>query len=314
MCKKLTIALVTVLIASAWSCGTAFAEYKGSVWEINGSAVKESVAIKAKSVGGIKLEDSKTIAGSVSIECGETSEGKVSPEGKGEITSISLAECKSVKACEAGTDITAKAVHLPWDTQLEEIEGQVRDKISSSGAGAPGWLIECLVIGVKTADECTGETTAHVSVVSGGVDLIFDSGSMPVACTVGGTGSGFIAGTTLDESPSGQKLQVGQAICEFSHTLEVEFEFNIGEQLPITITNEGISTIELTKEEIIGAERAKFGLEESSKCIGVLITTGKTCTVRVELLNVTAKEATYRGIVNCLAGAKSIQFTVPLKT
>ncbi|HTA14311.1 MAG TPA: hypothetical protein VK781_05580 [Solirubrobacteraceae bacterium] len=202
--KSMGLTAAAILCAAAFTA-TAAAAFEGPAWSVGETEVSESVAVKSKDVGGITFEDTSTIVGSVSVQCSITDEGSVRAQGKGEVTTISATACKNVKQC-SGT-ITAKAVHLPWASQLEEVEGKPRLKISNSGAGAPGWSVECTILGVKVKDECTGETTTGVEDVTGGVDLAFDSSSAHGNCSLGGTGTGRVTGVDLEENPAGKLLR-----------------------------------------------------------------------------------------------------------
>jgi hypothetical protein len=203
MCKILTIALAIAfgVISIAPSLASA------SVWEVGEKSVTSNVAIKTKGAGGLKFEDTKTIGGAASVECEITAEGTVGTSGKGEVTSVSATGCKAIKVCEA-SGVSVKAVHLPWHTQLEEVESTRRERISSGGSGAPGWLVECLILGILIKDECTGETTTGTENETEGAYLYFDPKSAHVACTQGGAGAGVVTGALIDENPAAGRLGV----------------------------------------------------------------------------------------------------------
>lgn len=60
----------------------------------------------------------------------------------------------------SGTCESAKilADHLPWTTEVvNPEEGVFLDNISKGTGGAPGWTVECTVLGIKVTDECTTE-------------------------------------------------------------------------------------------------------------------------------------------------------------
>jgi hypothetical protein len=195
--RALLVAML-VLTLSTVALSTSAQGYEGATWSIGETELETNHVLKAKSVGGIKLEDK----GSYIVNCNLTGESKIGLYGKGEITTASPAECKSSSGC-TGT-ITVKVVHLPWNTQLEEpTETSLRSLLSSSGAGLPGWSLEC-TIGEKIKDECTGETTASLENVKGGTNLTFDAKSAALKCTRGGAGTGVIKGTILDENTTGQ--------------------------------------------------------------------------------------------------------------
>jgi hypothetical protein len=263
MYTKLTAALLAVFALGAVVCGTAFAEeYTGDVWTKGETIVKENVVVKSKSVGGIKLEDSKM---GVAIECLISDEGKIGNEGKGEVTAITTSECKTLKACEAGT-ITANAVHLPWKTQLQEVEENARDKISNGGSGEPGWKIECKVIGILLTDECNGETSQGTENVSGGVDTIFDSKSAHLNCSAGGPGAGVVSGTDLDESPAGEnQITAAPLYRMFANTPGLGFKectfTGEGQECEVEIQNLSLVPVLVLEIELTGTDATlRYGL------------------------------------------------------
>jgi hypothetical protein len=72
--------------------------------------------------------------------------------------------------CAAGTIALVWAVHLPWATEtvLMEPSGEILDLLLSSGAGEPGYEVECTTLsGLKASDECTGATSSKVSAEAG---------------------------------------------------------------------------------------------------------------------------------------------------
>lgn len=181
--------------------------YATPEWFVKGTPVTSNVSIKSKSVGGITLEDTKVLGVASAIECKTTGEGTVGSAGKDKVTAVTPSECKVVKGpCTSIIKVTA--VHLPWNTQLEEVESKVRDKIASGGSGAPGWEVECNTAIGKVKDTCTGETSTAVENVTEGVKLILDSKSAHGNCTLGGEGAGVSKGTTLDEDSEGLTVKV----------------------------------------------------------------------------------------------------------
>lgn len=201
MRTKLTMSLATALTLCTMACGAAVAQgYEGPFWSVSESEVKENLTIKAKSVSTLTFEDKSSFA----ISCTVTMEGTIGAEGKGEIKSATATGCKNVKGCSEPE--TAKAVHLPWKTQLQEVGETPEDAILNGGSGQPGWLLECTVLGVKAKDECTGESAAEVENVSGGTNLVFKSGLEHLTCTTGGANAGVVAGTELDENPEAKQV------------------------------------------------------------------------------------------------------------
>jgi hypothetical protein len=238
MRAKHTLGLTALLIAvAALLLIVAQAQaYDGPMWTIGESDVSESTTVKSKSSVNT-FEDSKTGAGAAKVECKVTTEDKVNSSGKGEITAFTASECLSVKVC-SGT-ITVLAVHLPWHTQLEEVEEKVRTIISSGGSGQPGVLVECTVLGIPIKDECTGETTTADENTTGGTNVIFDSKSTHLSCSVGGAGAGVIGGTELVEATL--KLNVGVPITILAGTATVTAGSVVLITSNVTITFENLT-------------------------------------------------------------------------
>jgi hypothetical protein len=214
MRSKLSVSLTTLVLGLIiLACNAAIAQaYTEPTWSVGESEVTKSTAVHSASEGQLTFEDTHAYAASCKI----ATEGTVGTEGKGEITHASATECKGTKGC-VGT-VTAKAVHLPWDTRLDEIEEKASELISSSGAGQPGWAFECTAFKIK--DECIGEITAGIKDVSGGVNVVFGSGSEHANCSIGGEKSGSVAGTEIEEAPGGKLIaraededECGSGIC-----------------------------------------------------------------------------------------------------
>lgn len=201
--SALALAFV-ILVAAVFAAANAHA-YEGPMWALGEEDVAESTNVKSPSSVNT-FEDSKTSGGAAKVECHVTTEGKVNTSGKGEVTAFTASECLSVKVC-AGT-ITVLAVHLPWHTQLEEVEEKVRAIISSSGEGQPGYLLTCTISELLVEDECTGETTAAAENTSTDTKVVFDSKSAHLKCSVGGVEAGVITGTESMEA-AGAVLNVG---------------------------------------------------------------------------------------------------------
>lgn len=181
--------------------------YATPEWFVKGAPVTGNVTIKAKSVGGITLEDTKTLGGATAIECKVTGEGTVGTGGKDKATAMSPSECLVVKGL-CTSIILVSAVHLPWNTQLATVEGKTRDKITTGEGGSPGWEVECNTALGKVKDTCTGETSTAVENVTEGVKLVFDLESAHLNCTLGGEGAGVWKGTILDEDSEGLTVKV----------------------------------------------------------------------------------------------------------
>jgi hypothetical protein len=211
---KTRLAAVLLVALGAAACGTAVAQaYEGPTWSVGENVVTENVSINSKNVGAFIFEHKGGLLGTLKVECSSGSaSGTVGSEGRDKITTSSVTGCKVVEGLCMGS-VTATAIHLPWNTQLEEVGAEIRDKLSSSGAGTPGWEFECS--GVKLS--CSGETTTGINDVLGGVEVVFDSKSTSTSCSDGGTGT--VKGAGLDESPSKEtQLYATKGIIKFKIT------------------------------------------------------------------------------------------------
>lgn len=206
------LAGVTVFAAIALGCALPqVASASGIVWQLNGRQVKEAVAVTSKAT--LQLKDSKGgfFGESIRVECKVTGKISVGAGATGKVSEWTAAACKTKEGtCETSPTVTA--LNLPWHTELVTVEGKAREQFSSGGSGDPGYKWICK-LGVN--DECTGNTSAAVSNVSGGVDLTFDSKSAKLNCAVGGSGAGSIEETELVESPSSGTLTAAVATPEY---------------------------------------------------------------------------------------------------
>jgi hypothetical protein len=179
-------------------------------WALGGVLVVKSMPVKSN--GTLKLTDSKTLIGSVTIACTGIDKGTVGPKGEDEVTSITNAagekkiKCTSTnKECETPT---AEAVGLPWKTHLVEREGKEEDEITA--AKEFGWSSECTVKKiVKAKDECLTKVT-HTTLenVAAGVNAIFSPAVGGKAkCTQSGEETGSVEGPDLNEGEEGAKLE-----------------------------------------------------------------------------------------------------------
>ncbi len=186
--KSLKIAglCLVALAAMAMAMATAATASAAPVWEqLEGTTWKEVKGTeKVISAGTLKLTDTKggLTGGVVTVECSGTDEGTVGPGKYNRITKITVANpCRNVTGC-VGT-ITAEARNLPWQTELFETEGKVRDSVVSEVAGKfPGWKVECTL-----SDTCEGNTTTAMTnnTSNNTVDAVFDANSAVVKCARG---------------------------------------------------------------------------------------------------------------------------------
>lgn len=198
-------------------------------WLAGGSAISTSAAVKSE--GELLLEDTKTAIGKVDVSCGLVLVGTAGPGAEGEFTVVlNLAgeavsesgglallgtgkagtDCVSHAGCAEGSEaspIEVRPKGLPWTTLLALVSPSETflDTFTKMG-----WRISCLVLGVRTEDECAGETSAGASNVTGGVEVLFNESSEATACTQGGAGAGVFrsVGANLTSLVEGGTLSV----------------------------------------------------------------------------------------------------------
>jgi hypothetical protein len=207
MCALSTIASVTASAAIHWEqcseggAATKYSEHQCLKAEGAGKWQWNEVTTTEKFVSNstLTIKDIKVpIEGTVEVKCSGTDGGTVGPKNIDVTTKITVIGCTAGKGCEEFKK--AEARNLPWQTELFETESTVRDKITADGNGAPGWEVECKVLGITKGDECISENeTTLVENKATGTELlvlsIFEKSSGKYNCEVGGTGSGEINGS-----------------------------------------------------------------------------------------------------------------------
>ncbi len=159
----------------------------------------------------LRLIDKKATGGISEIQCGGTDNGWIGPGKFDQITSISVkaSNCKRI----AGLCITVEEVevrHLPWQTELFETEGRIRDKITETGNGQPGWKVKCSGV----VDECQTEAGKEQSILMSNVQATGvvlgepDAKSGTVKCSIGGAGQGEVRGLVQFHSTEGWAIRV----------------------------------------------------------------------------------------------------------
>ena len=223
------LALFAVFAFSAYAVASASA--LESVWLVNNA--KPAAKVLVDSEGEMLLADLKTPIGEIMLLCSGLGEGFVGGDATGnnptwdEVTKITglnpvtepeFVLCTTQTGCESSTSPEARAVHLPWLTELLLELGVYIDDILGTG-GEPGWLVRhCLVLGLEQAeDECVknsaadpenlaaeGENPADV------VALFSEAISGHASCSVGGSEAGDAEGEVLILVPGGS-LAVSEA-------------------------------------------------------------------------------------------------------
>jgi hypothetical protein len=198
------IALLALAAMLALSCAapTLAGAYSGPVWRVGTVPVTVSKQIEWREGTFNWLDESPF--GQIENKCATSGTGFVSPEGKGEITKWTLSGCVSIKGCES--ELALEAVHLPWRTQLIYVEGLVRDKFESSGAGTPGFKYSCKLLGTKWKNETVSIPAQSVTNLAGKVEENFVKEK--VSCAEFGTKQCEITGREVPAVTSGGELSV----------------------------------------------------------------------------------------------------------
>jgi hypothetical protein len=199
-------------IGTKWTGGQCVTASAGGtfVW----SEVKGTEAAKGRAT--LTLVD--TVLGTkVKVKCTGEQEGFVGPTKFGRVTGIKNISCVAGENCEVLVS-NAKPLHLPWQTELAEEGGGVRNKITKASTEAPGWEVTCRVpvLGERT-DVCTSETGSvgvkSVSTVGVATPLLvlgdFEANSGKAKCSVSGAETGEVReGTVGTLQANGNALRV----------------------------------------------------------------------------------------------------------
>jgi hypothetical protein len=192
------LALVAVFAFSAFVATSAFAHE----WLVAGKTVGAGEEFPVEQTGTLTLEDEGS---GVGLECTGKGTGKVLSAAKDIVETATASTCKTIKGT-CGTP-NAVAVHLSWSTELETVGTELRDKVTNSGAGTPGWNVTCFGI-IK--DTCEGATSTKITVGTGSpADVVssFDTKSPQANCSVGGAAKGKVLGELLTFSTEGLALE-----------------------------------------------------------------------------------------------------------
>jgi hypothetical protein len=190
----LGLALLALLAFAAVAANSASA----AEWLAGGEKITSELATDSESVGNFTLEDMKL--GSA-VECAAKDTGTVGPGAKDKVSTVTLSGCKAVKGCSTVDTVTAN--NLPWTTSLVT---EKEDEITSSGAGSPGYLVECTVAGILGDDLCTKATAkVHIENTASDVNALFNT-EEEANCTLGGEKAGLVHGTELILLESGAAL------------------------------------------------------------------------------------------------------------
>jgi hypothetical protein len=176
-------------------------------FRVAGTPVTGSVSVQSETLSGKPLEIEDKGVGGLKVSCTASSVGTVKPEGEDETTTVTLSSCSPLGTCTKVTE--AKAVHLPWKTQLAGTKTTARDATYEGTGGNPGWLMICETLLGKIEDECTTtEGSTAVKNLTSSVEELFDESSGEGSCTIGGTKEGLTFGAFEVLTLSGEALSV----------------------------------------------------------------------------------------------------------
>jgi hypothetical protein len=208
---KLGLPALVTSIALGALANTALA---GPEWLYNGSVIGTPLPVRPS--GTLFIEDAKATGGAIRLRCivalegfigsGKNGEFDAAEGGNGERTTVSEPkpfECSFMQrgACEAGATPLMSVLNFPWDTEVILVTaGETdlfRDRINNGGKGAPGFEMECHMLGIKFNDTCTGNTGVSLTNVAGAsVEAKFSNENTEVTpllnCSVGGMGEGYL--------------------------------------------------------------------------------------------------------------------------
>jgi hypothetical protein len=178
-------------------------------WHANYQPVTSAVATEWS--GKIKLTSTGVPRGS-GVECTDTVTGTATSGGAGEVTKVTTSGCKGTgglcQLTEKNSAITA--LNLPWRTELESVEGVLRNVLVSSGKGTPGLKLECEA-GVKDVEECAGTLGTSMTNTESGVSGAFIS-TEKLTCDYEGKAVG--TGTVTGSQSISNKSQILSAMLE----------------------------------------------------------------------------------------------------
>jgi hypothetical protein len=227
--QMIGLVAVAALVMSALAVGSASATVLPHEWLLNGKLLGSPVKVHSR--GLLLLSDHTPPGGETSVHCFGFDSGTVGPHALDLIATITAElegtnntiTCKfdpgKTGSCEAGTAPTAKAVNLPWHTELTLFPGsELRDMIMKDGQAAgvdPGWAITCKTILGNVTDTCTTALgSVKVENVARGVLALFDkvSNEKLAECKVlageAARKAGLVTGDITIEPLSTEKLTV----------------------------------------------------------------------------------------------------------
>jgi hypothetical protein len=231
--RTLGLAFVAVFAMSAVATSSASAAFK-KVWEVSECVKvpagtgkyeeskckkeggKKEWEIKWKEVGATPIAVTsagklKLNSGGTEVECEGTNTGTVGEKGKDEIITITVTNCKIVKAGFCEELIKVEPLNLPWLTQLVEVGGKLKNEIKPHAGGKnPGWAVTCKTfLGNKTV-KCTApkaQTLVTNNIPNDTVETEFNAETENASCEGGTSSEGTVRGIITIKAASGAWLR-----------------------------------------------------------------------------------------------------------
>ena len=183
------VAVLAVLALSAMALASTASATTFLLAEFLENNIGITETMLVETTGELLMENEKGPVGKAAIECSDILVGDIGPDGAEDVTEVlnlskglmarsvnwKSLSCTDETGCESSK---AWPVGLPWLSLLELWEqgsesGFVTLLTSQSG-GNVGWYVECTVLGIKGAEECTIATGAPSATnVTGGVEGTF---------------------------------------------------------------------------------------------------------------------------------------------
>jgi hypothetical protein len=181
---------------------------ESSEWYENGGKITSAKADTGE--GSFEVEDTNS---KIKAWCQTLQKGKVGGLSAGSIESITGRSGEKAIACENRNEaachgtVTMEAINLPWSTTLSRAGTEVRNKVSSGGAGEPQWVIQCKSETEKFKEQCLAETNATIKNKSNGTVEALLEELIGQPCTT--LKMIFRDGVEVIKLSSGAKLRVG---------------------------------------------------------------------------------------------------------
>ena len=210
--RSLAFSVILALVALA-AVLPAAALASAPEWRLGGASLSEPVKTNGgASAGSLRLSMVVPGSGTTTFECASSS--FTGSDGAGALGVVEKAHgevCKGISSVCKGEYVSVSGVDLPWNTELTTVAGATREQMTSGGKGAPGYKVECGLLGGGFKDECKGSLlSATATNGAKGVTLAFVP-SEKLKCTIGEETGAVEGGASVVEASEGGKLSAVNA-------------------------------------------------------------------------------------------------------